>query len=144
MAEHDYAEPPLVRLDGVPKAASTATAMLLLFGIIAFVAALIVDPARAWRAYLSNWLFFTSIAAGATMFAAVVTIARGLWSQPIRRISLSFVAFLPISFVLFIPLLFAAQHIFPWLHSPMPQGKAWWLNVPFVAARNLIALRSEE
>jgi hypothetical protein len=140
MSQEDYGEPPLLRLDGIPKTAGTASAMLLLFGLIAFVAALLTDPERAWRAYLMNWLLFTSIASGATILAVVVVIARGLWSQPIRRFALSFVAFLPISFVLFIPLLFVTGHIFPWLHTPLPQGKQWWLNVPFVAARNLIAL----
>jgi hypothetical protein len=144
MAHDETFEPleelPLVRLNGIPKVAGTAAAMLLLFGIIAFIASLLSDAERAWRAYLMNWLLFTSISAGAVMFSAVVTIARGLWSQTIRRIALSFVAFLPLAFLLFLPLLFVPSHIFPWLHAHLPPGKENWLNVPFLAARNLVAL----
>jgi hypothetical protein len=68
-------------------------------------AALIVDPARAWRAYYINWLFVFSIAQGGFMLAVVTSIAKGLWSRPIRRIALAHVAFLPIAFVAVLPIL---------------------------------------
>jgi len=140
MAEHlGYDEFPVRRFEAYPRGAALAAAILLVLGTIAFVAALLTDPARAWRAYLHNWLFFTSISSGAVMLAGVVTMARGLWSQPIRRIAVSFVSFLPIAWLLFIPLLLVSgRYYFPWTHEALPKGKEIWLNVPFVVGRNLV------
>jgi hypothetical protein len=111
--------------------------VLIGLGAIGLVTALVLDPARAWRAYLLNWLFFTSVAQGAVLLAAVVTITKGLWSRPIRRFALSFAAFLPLAWLAMIPLFFAAGHIFPWIAEPIP-GKDAWLNVPFLTVRNLL------
>src|SRR5690606_30872885 len=90
-------------------------------------------------AYLFNWLFWTSIAQGAVVFAAAVAITRGGWARAARRIALSFVAFLPIALVLFLPILIGAGSIFPWIEHPVP-GKDVYLNVPFLAVRDLVAL----
>ncbi len=148
MAEHlGYDELPVRRFEAFPRAAGIAAAILVVLGTLAFVAALLTDPARAWRAYLQNWMFFTSIASGAVMLAGVVVMARGLWSQPIRRIALSFVAFLPVAWVLYIPLLLVSgRYYFPWsgsfvtpgLHEKLPPGKEVWLNLPFLIGRNLV------
>lgn len=132
-------ELPARRLEPVPGAWRTAIAVLIAVGGGVALTALALDPTRAWRAYLFNWLFWTSIAQGAVMLAAAVTLTRGVWARPVRRIALAFVAFLPISYLLLVPLLFAADRIFPWLHEPVP-GKEAWLNLPFLAARNLILL----
>ncbi len=140
MAEHSgYDELPVRRFEGFPRGGAIAAAVLVVAGAIAFGAALVVDPARAWRAYMQNWMFFTSISAGAVMLSAVVVMARGLWSQPIRRIALSFVSFLPVAFVLLIPILIVSgTYYLPWVHEALPRGKELWLNVPFVIVRNLV------
>ena len=133
-------EVPVARFERVPRAMLGAAVALIVVGAASFIAALAVDPSRAWRAYLFNWLFFTSVSMGAVMFAVVVSMTRGVWSRPVRRIALSFVAFLPLAYVLMIPLFFAADHIFPWLHGGLQPGKEVWLNVPFLAIRQLVAL----
>ncbi|MBX6363406.1 MAG: polysulfide reductase NrfD [Gemmatimonadetes bacterium] len=140
-----YDELPVRRFEGRPRGGLLLGVALVVVGAIAIVAALASDPARAWRAYLANWLFFTSISAGAVMWSAIVMMARGLWSQPVRRIQLSFVAFLPIAWLLFLPLLFVSgKYIFPWSAGfvgeveHIPAGKALWLNVPFAITRNLV------
>ncbi|MGH7555914.1 MAG: hypothetical protein ACREMQ_23170, partial [Longimicrobiales bacterium] len=133
-------ELPLKRFERAPRNASIAIGVLCGVGLIAVVGGLLTDAERAWRAYLVNWLYFSSISMGAVMLAVIVTITRGLWSRPIRRIALSFVAFLPISYLLLLPLLFASSDIFPWLHEPLPAGKEAYLNVPFLAFRQLVAL----
>lgn len=130
---------PLSRLDRVPGIVKTIALALLVIGGIAVAAAFVADPARGWRAYLFNWLFWTSVAQGAVIFSAAVAMARGIWSRPVRRIALSFVAFLPISFVLLIPLLLAGSHIFPWYGQDLGE-KAAWLNIPFLSARNLVLI----
>ena len=137
MAHGTHHEPPVLRLHPIPSGMRVGAAALVVLGVIGLVAALLVDPTRAWRAYLINWLFFMGIAQGAVLLAAVVSITKGIWSRPIRRFALSFAAFLPIAFLAMIPLFFAADHIFPWIEEPIP-GKDKWLNVPFLSVRNLI------
>ncbi|HET9983864.1 MAG TPA: hypothetical protein VFQ38_09770 [Longimicrobiales bacterium] len=140
-----YDELPVRRFEGMPRTGMLLGVALVILGAIAVVAGLVGDPARAWRAYLANWLFFTSISAGAVMWSAIVMMARGLWSQPVRRIQLSFVAFLPVAWLLFLPLLFVSgKYIFTWSAGfageveHIPAGKALWLNVPFAISRDLL------
>jgi hypothetical protein len=131
---------PLKRFEQAPRTFMMASGALTVIGLIALIAALATDAERAWRAYLVNWLDFTSLAMGAVLLAVVVTITRGVWSRSVRRIALSFVAFLPLAYLLMFPLFFAADHIFPWLHEELPAGKEAYLNVPFLAIRNAVAL----
>jgi hypothetical protein len=138
VAHHSsHAELPLTRLHRLPPGLRAAVPVLVALGAIGLVTALVLDPARGWRAYLINWLFFTSVAQGALLLATVVSITKGLWSRPIRRFALSFVAFMPLAWLALIPLFFAAGHIFPWIAEPIP-GKGVWLNVPFLTVRNLL------
>lgn len=139
MAQHANAEVPVARFETVPRGLGVAIAALVLLGGAAMVGGAMVSPDRAWHAYLINWLFFTGIAQGAVMLAVVVTITKGMWSRTIRRIALSFVAFLPLSYVLLIPMFFAADRIFPWLQEPVA-GKEAWLNMPFLVVRHLVLL----
>jgi hypothetical protein len=131
---------PTRRLEVVPSALRLGSLLLMALGLLAFIGALLTDASRAWRAYHFNWLFFTSVAQGAVTLAVAVSVTRGLWSRPIRRIALSFVAFLPAAYLLVLPiLLFGARHIFPWIEHPVAK-KATYLNVPFLSARTLIGL----
>jgi hypothetical protein len=117
---------------------------LVLLGLAAFVEALLRDPAQAWRAYVVNWLFFTSVAAGAMALASATTITKARWNWSVRRVGLAFAAFLPFSFVLLLPMLGLREGYFPWIeamaHDPIVQRKAAYLNIPFLVTRNLVGL----
>lgn len=139
MAHHANSDVPVARFETVPAGLRIAIPALVLLGAAAMIGGVLTDPDRAWRAYLVNWLFFTGLAQGAVMLAVVVTIAKGMWSRTIRRIALSFVAFLPISYLLLIPMLFVAPRIFPWIAEPVP-GKEAYLNLPFLVIRHLVLL----
>jgi hypothetical protein len=131
---------PLRRLEAMPRGVLISAAVLGVIGLIIFIVALVTDADRAWRAYLFNWIYFAGIAQGAVLLGAVVSITRGVWSRPIRRIALSFVAFLPVAYLLlFPPILIFADHILPWIHEGTG-GRDAYLNMPFLAARNLISL----
>ncbi|HUH13433.1 MAG TPA: hypothetical protein VMK65_10000 [Longimicrobiales bacterium] len=131
---------PLVRLDGFPRTIFLAVVVMAALGALLFVAALFTDADRAWQAWLFNWLFFTTVAQGAVMFAAATVITKAVWARPIRRISLSFVAFLPVAFLLYLPLAFVGESLFPWTDHMYHEGMEVWLNTPFVAARNIVLL----
>src|SRR5512141_3307361 len=99
---YSYPELPYKRVESIGVLRLLIPALIVI-GAIALIAAFVVDPTRAWRAYHFNWLYFVSVAQGAVLLAAVVSITRAVWSQPIRRIALSFVAYLPIAWLLAIP-----------------------------------------
>lgn len=111
---------------------------LLAVGVVTFVAALAGGSAtRAWQAYLLNLLFWTGIAQCGVVFSAAYRLARGAWSETLRRMAESLWFFLPASVVLFVVLmLFGAGSVFWWAAEPAG-AKAGWLNVPFVTLREL-------
>jgi hypothetical protein len=137
----DTYELPARRIDAVPAGLRTGILALVVAGALLFAVALVVDAPRAWRAYYINWLFVTSIAQGGFMLAVVTSLAKGLWSRPVRRIALAHVAFLPIAYVAVLPILFiGAADIWPWIDYPPYGGKEVWLNLPFMTARTLFGL----
>jgi hypothetical protein len=137
-----YHDLPIRLLERRPDIVRIGAPIVAVVGVLLMALAFGADKARAWRAYHFNWLYFTSIAQGAVTLAVVVTITRGVWSRPIRRLALSFVAFLPFAWILAIPILFGAEHIFPWVADPnaIQPGKDAYLNVPFMSIRILVVL----
>ncbi len=109
-------------------------------GAVIFVMVVLFDnPARAWQAYLLNFLFFSAIAQGAVLFSALMHTVKARWSGPLADVAESFAAFFPISLILFVILFLGQQYIFPWLHEDL-HGKEVWLNVPFMFGRDLAGL----
>jgi hypothetical protein len=97
------------------------------------------DPGRAWRMFHVNFLFFTGVALGSTVFAATQKITKGVWSGPIIRFAEAAVAFLPVALVCFL-LLFVGRHeLFPWIEHPTP-ARGQWLTVSWVFWRDLASL----
>jgi len=115
---------------------------MFVVGLVAFFIRLGQDPTDAWVSYVSNWLFFSSVAMGAVMFAGATTIVKAKWNWSLRRVSVGFAAFLPVAFVLLLPMLFLRENYFPWIeamaYDPIVQKKAPYLNIPFLMVRNLV------
>ena len=115
---------------------------LLAVGAVSFLILLGSNPDRAWQAYVSNWLFFTSIAQGAVILCAVTVITKARWNWSVRRVSLAIGAFLPFSFLLLLPMLTLRENYFPWIElmatDELVQKKAAFLNIPFLTARNVL------
>ena len=119
--------------------------LMVLVGVVSFFVTLFRDPGLAWKSYVVNWNYFTSIAMGGVMVAAVTWMVKAKWNWSVRRIHQSFAAYLPIAFVLFLPMLLnLREDYFPWIemmaHDPIVQKKAAWLNVPFLLSRNLVGV----
>lgn len=142
----DYHIPSEIEARYLPRsqAGNLFLGFLVLVGLVSFFLTLSRSPIEAWRAYVSNWLFFTSVAQGAVILAVVTSITKAKWNWSVRRVSLAFVAFLPISFVLFLPMLGLGESYFPWVeemaHDPILQNKAAYLNLPFLITRDLVGL----
>lgn len=125
-------------------AATMVWVALFVIGLGAFVVRLGQDAHSAWISYVTNWLFFTSISMGGVFFAIVTWIVKAKWNWSVRRVSQSFVAFLPIAFVLMLPMLGLGDRYFPWIEmmesDPVVQNKAAYLNMPFLVTRNVVAV----
>jgi len=106
MADHALRTEVLARLERpLPFLVRPALVLLALAGSATFVLLLGgADPARAWRAYHVNWLFWTGLSQAGILFACTQVIVGARWSYPIRRMAEAAAAFLPVSFVLFLVL----------------------------------------
>ncbi len=144
MAHHHIPSEIPVRYLPRSRGTSTLVGALIVVGLMSFVIRLSQDAHSAWISYVSNWLFFTSISAGAVLFAMATWIVKAKWNWSVRRVSQSFVAFLPIAFVLLLPMLGLREGYFPWIeemaHDPVLQRKAAYLNIPFLITRNVVGL----
>ena len=116
----------------------------IVVGLVSFVMRLLQDPQAAWISYITNWLYFTSVSMGGLLLAIATWITKAKWNWSIRRISQSFVAFLPFSFLLMLPMLSLGESYFPWIEmmadDPVVQNKAAYLNMPFLITRNVLGL----
>lgn len=126
------------------KSASQIAGGLFVVGLVAFVIRLGQDPLSAWISYVTNWMFFTSIAMGGVLFAVATWIVKAKWNWSMRRVSQAFAAFLPISFVMMLPMLTLGEEYFPWIaameYDVVVQNKAAYLNLPFLISRNVLGL----
>jgi len=126
------------------RTASQIAGALFLVGLVSFVIRLGQDPLSAWISYITNWMFFTSIAMGGVLFAVVTWIVKAKWNWSLRRVGHAFAAFLPVSFVLMLPMLSLRENYFPWIeamaYDPIVQAKAAYLNIPFLISRNVVGL----
>jgi len=124
------------------KTMSAVCGAMFVVGLLAFVVRLTQNPQGAWISYVSNWLFFSSIAMGSVLFAVATWIVKAKWNWSVRRISQSGAAFLPIAFVLLLPMLTLGEGYFPWIEMMaddfVVQQKAAYLNLPFLVTRNLV------
>jgi len=113
---------------------------LLVVGAVSFVMGISGPQAqRVWQAYLVNFVFWFGMAAGSILFVAVLNMTHARWGRPLKRLAEALGAFLPVSFILFWLLYAGRASLFPWIHD-LPHGKERWLNVPFLFARDGIAI----
>jgi len=118
-----------------PQVFRRTVAALLAIGAVAFIAGISLSPQRAWQTYFVNFLFWSGIAQGGVVMAAVYRITNARWGDQFRRIGEGMVGFLPVSLVLYLVLLLGSHHLFPWLSHKIP-GKEIWLNVFFLFSRD--------
>jgi hypothetical protein len=93
-------------------------------------------PREPWIALLVNFLFWTTLAQGAVVWAAVLRLAGTRWGAPLIRVGEGAVAFLPLSLLLLLALYPGRALLLPWLGQDLGD-RAAWLNLPAVSARLL-------
>jgi hypothetical protein len=97
------------------------------------------DAARAWRAMLVNFIFWTPLATGMVVWPALTVAAQGVWAKPLERPAFTGLSFAPVSLVAFVVLWTGYSHWAGWIiHPDPPQG--FWLNTGFVFSRDIAAI----
>lgn len=125
---------------GIPSALLGACLVLIVVGVLAFLAGLASDPATAWRAFHVNYLYFGVLAQGGVTVACAFVIIGARWPGPVRRIAEGLGAWAPLTFVFFLIDFIGREYIYsPWLHSP-PPGKEAYLNPTRLFVMDVIIL----
>lgn len=83
-------------------------------GTVAAAAGLILAPRVTWAALLANFLFWTGLAQGGVVLAAILHLAEARWGRVVERIAAGLGAFLPLSLLLFLLLWFGRGTLFLW------------------------------
>jgi len=112
---------------------------MVLLGLAGFAAALLLGyPQTAWRAYLVNFLLFSAIAQGGLAVSAMASTVH-VYRSSLPQLAEAFSAFFPVSLLLFLGLIPGAEYIFPWLGQDFAAGKDFWLSLPFLFTRDVVA-----
>ena len=146
--QHHYSPPreqlvAVLRTKTMPDALKKGGLIVGVLGMILFAVGAATGEARAWQAFLMNWLFFTTIASAAVMFAAVQRIVTARWSRGVLRFLEGFVAFLPIAAVGLLVIVFGGKdHIYPWWNlvgtGELIAEKETYVYHGFFYARNVV------
>lgn len=114
--------------------------LLVLSLAIWLVYALWLDPTRAWRGFLVNFLFFISVSAGMVVWPAIILQTNGKWTDAnLERRALSAIGFAPFSLVAFLVLWIGCSFWAQWLRfEPLHQGI--WLKPVWVFLRDITGL----
>jgi len=99
------------------------------------------SSARAYRAFLQNFLLWSALAQGGLMLSAGIRLTNGRWAGPIHRIADSLAAFVPVSIVLYLVLWSGRYELFDWMQHPEHvEYKEWWYDEGFMFKRDLFSL----
>jgi hypothetical protein len=114
--------------------------ILVLIGGVVFLAGVSGQNAeRTWHAYLINYLFWFSLGFGIVLYGAVMNMTIADWARPTKRLTEAVGPFLPLSIPMLWVLYPARETLFEWIREPVAE-KSYWLNAPFMFARNTIGL----
>lgn len=123
----------------IPRGLVWTFAILVGFAVVAFLAGLILDPIRSWQIYLINFLFWSGLAQGGVVFAAIYHVVGAKWGPTVKRLAEGMAAFLPVSFVLFLPLYFGVRMFFSHVREINPNRGAWF-DPRFIFVRGALGL----
>jgi hypothetical protein len=88
-------------------------------------------------AFLANFLFWSGLAIGGIVFAALVQITGGEWLGAMRITAGQFRRFLPVSLALFLLLMWQSADLYPWAQSG---SSGLWSRRTFVMLRDTVAI----
>lgn len=136
------------------------TFALMGLGVVGMAYGLMTDAHGFWANFLlGNW-YFMGVAMAATLFVFVMSATNAAWSIGFKRIAEAMSGYMPVAFIGFLIILLSMamhwNHLYHWTHpgiadqfladgSANPEydeiiaQKVAYLNIPFMAARAIIA-----
>jgi hypothetical protein len=108
-----------------------------LLGLVALFIGVLIEPARAWFAYLAAWTFGVTVCVGALLLVMVGHASKGRWMVVTLRPAEAIVGALPLFALLFVPICFGLRQLYPWIDHPDPH-KARYLSPGFFIARTAL------
>ena len=105
-------------------------------GAIALVVGCIVEPERAFAAYLAVWTAVITVAVGGLAMLLIGHAANARWPAVIRRVSEAVALGCLPAALLGIPLLIWPEHVWPWVG----EHKNAYLTLPFFIPRSVVYL----
>lgn len=119
-----------------------------LVGLSGWLAAYVLDPAGALRAWLAAWTYGLSIALGALCLVMIAHVTGAMYLVVLRRLAEATAMSLPILGVGALPMLLDAALLYPWAR-PLPAPEELlgrfseipaWLDPTFVSIRAILYL----
>ncbi|MBV8756517.1 MAG: hypothetical protein JO257_04555 [Deltaproteobacteria bacterium] len=120
-------------------------AVVGVLGAIGIAIGMIVEPARAFAAYLAAWTTVGTVAVGGLAMLLIGYAANAKWPAAIRRPSEAVALGVTPIALLAIPLLVWPEHVWPWVHPSAADAhavtvKQAYLALPFFTARTVVYL----
>lgn len=117
-----------------------------LLGWLGVALGFVLDQRQTFPAYLTAFVFATSIVLGALIFLMTTYVVGARWNVVIRRLNEGVVSVLPLLALLFVPIAFGLSHIYYWAGPPpelshnelrLLHHRQAYLNAPFFLLRAL-------
>ncbi|MBN20576.1 MAG: hypothetical protein CL678_04740 [Bdellovibrionaceae bacterium] len=148
MSAHSHVEKELVNPGSFHASGRLKGVLFLcaLVGLAATAGAFFTDTLRAWPSFLINHFYFLCLGLGGLFFAAIQWLTGAMWSAPVRRVSESFTAYLPVAVLTTVVIFIGMHDLFHWTHPEVVkgdivlEGKAPYLNEAFFIVRNCVFL----
>ncbi len=122
----------------------TRMLMVAAVGLVLAVIGWMVDHDRFFHAYLTAFVFWTSLGLGALFFTMLHHLVGARWSVVVRRIAESIMMTLPYMAALLIPALLGMHSLYHWSHADAVahdhalQAKSGYLNATFFIIRSVV------
>jgi hypothetical protein len=144
-----------IDINNEPRRADALAPRLLRMGLIAGGIGLVLSLLLAFlhepqgreaffRSYLTNYIFFLSLAVGALFFVMIQHVTHSGWSVTVRRLAEFVTAALPWMAVLAIPIFLGLDVLYPWMnyeddpHAPIIAEKMPYLTPTFFIVRVVV------
>ena len=120
---------------------------MLAVGVVGLVLAVVgwmIDADRFFHAYLTAFVFWTSLGLGGLFFTMLHHLVGAKWSVVVRRLSECIMMTLPYMAALLIPALLGMHSLYHWSHADAVahdqalQMKSGYLNVTFFTIRSVV------
>ena len=121
----------------IPACVWAACLACIAIGVGAFALGFAASPRETWLWLVVDFVIFFGLANGVLLWAAVFRMTQTRWTGAINRLGHSVLPFAGLLFFVLIALLYGVRNYAVWLDHPIPE-KAAWLNVPFMAVRDIV------